>query len=95
MPGVSFEQSDLHPTLDEFCRKYRFKQIKFSIFLVTFQVGLLCLFMRFAAYTVHADASFKENGITVALGGGAGRQVNISDSEICLLTVLEICSLFF
>ena len=61
------------PNVEEFRQKNCFKQVKFSIFLGAFQLALLCLFVRFTSYALKADASVAENGISVALGGGAGR----------------------
>lgn len=73
---VTFEErlfGEESPNIEEFRQKNRFKQVKFAIFLGALQLALLCLFVRFTSYALKADASVAENGISVALGGGAGR----------------------
>ena len=62
-----------HSSMEEFRRTNRFKLVKFSIYLASFQFALMILFLRFGVYAVRADASLAENGISAALGGGAGR----------------------
>ncbi len=64
------------PSVEEFRRTNRFKLVKFAIYLVAVQATFLILFLRFGAYSIRADASLAENGISAALGGGAGRNEN-------------------
>ncbi len=72
---ASVRFSSFAPEHDEdFRRRNRFKQVKFSLLhLLTCQAVLLCLLLRFSRYELSADASLAENGVSVALGGGQGR----------------------
>lgn len=60
-------------SMDEFRRRNKFKQVKFAIYLIAFEMILLCAFLRLSHYSFTADASMPENGVSVALGGGGGR----------------------
>ncbi|XP_059091344.1 ammonium transporter Rh type B-like [Tigriopus californicus] len=60
-------------SMEEFRRRNKFKQVKFAIYLIAFEMILLCVFLRLARYSFTADASMPENGVSVALGGGGGR----------------------
>ena len=73
--SVNFIDRQQHErsSLEEYQRKVRFKQVKFCIFLVSIQLALLCLFVRFCVYSLRANASVAENGIAAEFGGGAGR----------------------
>lgn len=48
-------------------------KVKFSLYSLIFQVILLCVFSM-AWYSKSIDASYPENGISMFLGGNAGRK---------------------
>ncbi len=63
-------------------------QVKFSIYLTAFQLSLVCLFLRFGAYAMHVDASVRENGFSVAHGGGVGRT---EAEHILRMLTMQVC----
>jgi hypothetical protein len=61
----------MHDTSTEELR--RTNHFKLAIYLAAFQLALMIVLLRFGAYSVWADASNEENGISAEFGGGAGR----------------------
>ena len=66
------ENSD-NNSIEFFRRKNRFKQIKFSIYIMILQLVFFVIFLRLGVYSIRADASIEENSVSLALWGGAGR----------------------